>query len=220
MSTVAIVHTTPATIDSLRGILSTLAPDLVVRNYLDESLLPQINAQGQISEDVKYRFFSLVQGAALAGPDAMLCACSSVGELVEAANGVLAAPFLRIDAPMATQVATLGGRAVVCATLPSTLGPTRRLIEREAARLGSSLTLTDLLIDGAGALLTAGDVAGYDALLQEKFLSLADDADVFVLAQASMARAVPGLPQALQKRFLTSPQSGLEALVERVRRQA
>lgn len=214
--TVAIVHTTPATIESFRQILSRLAPDLTVRNYVDDSLLPQINREGRIGEDVAYRFFSLVQGAALASPDAMLCACSSVGELVEKADGMLRVPFLRIDAPMARQVAQRGGRAVVCATLPSTLGPTRRLIEREATAQGAGLVLTDLLIDGAGALLTAGDLQGYDALLQENFLRLADDADMFVLAQASMARAVTGLPQALQSKFITSPESGLTALVSTV----
>lgn len=214
--TVAILHTTPATIDGFRKILANLAPDVAVHNYLDESLLPQINREGRISDAVAYRFFSLAQGAALAMPDAMLCACSSVGELVERAQATLSVPFLRIDAPMATAVAAKGGKAVVCATLPSTLGPTRRLIAREAARLGTDLTLTDLLIEGAGALLTRGDLAGYDALLQSHFLKLAHEADAFVLAQASMARAVDGLPDDIRAKFTTSPQSGLAALVRLV----
>lgn len=212
--TVAIVHTTPATIVSMKDMLARIAPELTVLNYLDDSLLPQINSEGGISEAVAYRFFSLAQGAALAAPDAMLCACSSVGELVERAQAMLRVPFLRIDEPMAQQAAARGGRVVVCATLPSTLGPTRRLIARHVERLDTQIELVDLLIDGAGALLTKGDFGGYDALLQERFLRLADEADAFVLAQASMARATGGLPEALQAKFLTSPESGLKALAD------
>ncbi len=215
--TVAIVHTTPATIAAVRGILSRMMPELTVHNYLDDSLLPEINRDGFISDSVRYRFFSLAQGAALSRPDAMLCACSSMGELVEMAAPSFAMPFLRIDAPMAREVALRGGRAVVLATLGSTLRPTRALIEREAARLGSDLALTSMVIEGAGALLTSGDTEGYDALLCEHFLRLADQADTLVLAQASMARALSGLPDGIRAKFVTSPESGLGALVDVVK---
>lgn len=216
--TAAILHTTAATIGGFQKILAETAPWLTVRNYLDESLLPQINREGRISDSAAYRFLSLANSAALAGPDAMLCACSSVGELVESARPMLAAPFLRVDEPMAAAVAKRGGKAIVCATLPSTLGPTRRLIEREAVRQGTDLRLHDLLIEEAGPLLTAGDLAAYDALLASHFTRLAEEADVFVLAQASMARAIEGLPEALKAKFITSPKSGLLALVDRIKK--
>lgn len=209
--TAAILHTTPATIEPLRDLARALMPDVIVRHYLDDSLLPQINRDGRISREVRHRFFTLVQCAALNGPDAMMCACSSVGELAEQANGLFGIPCLRIDEPMARMAAAQGGRVTVCATLPSTLGPTLQLIRRFSRESGRPMELNSRLIPGAGELLSRGDLRGYEALLRESFLALHSQCDLVVLAQASMARA---LPEALWDKFLSSPESGMKALAE------
>lgn len=210
----AIIHTTSATIEELKNLLKGMMPELAVRNYLDESLLPEINQAGRVTENVRSRFFSLAQEAALAGPDAMICACSSLGELVEEARKIFPMPFLRIDEPMARQAARMGGSVMVCATLPSTLRPTLSLIRRMAGELHSDMQLESLLMKGAGELLAKGDFAGYDTLLQKYFLKIAQEKDMIVLAQASMARAAASLPEAYRGKFLTSPESGLQALVD------
>ena len=212
--TAAIIHTTPATIEPLKQMCKTVMPEVALSNYLDDSLLPQINREGAITPDIRYRFFSLVQAAALSKPDAMLCACSSAGELVEELQPFIPMPFLRIDEPMAQMAARSGGEVVVCATLPSTLNPTLSLIQRTAQKLGGDIRLNSLLIKGAGELLTRGDIAGYDALLKEQFLKIAPTKDLIVLAQASMARAAEGLPEAYRQKFLSSPSSGILALAD------
>ena len=210
--TAAIIHTTPATLEPLRKIALRLLPGVTIRNYLDDSLLPEINRDGFLSPSVKCRFFSLVQSAALGRPDAMLCACSSVGELVEELRGTFLLPFLRIDEPMAEKAAAFSGRVTVCATLPSTLKPTLQLIERKIREQNSKAQLESCLIEGAGALLNRGDIAGYDALLKGSLQALASKSDLIVLAQASMARAAETLPEADRAKFLASPESGMKAL--------
>ena len=210
--TAAIIHTTLATIEPLKKLCKEVMPEVAISNYLDDSILPQINREGAISQDVRYRFFSLAQVAVLSKPDAMLCACSSVGELVEELRGFTPMPFLRIDEPMAKQAALSGGKVLVCATLASTLNPTLSLIMRMAERLGSHITLDSLLIKGAGELLTRGDLSGYDDLLKENYLKMAYEKDWIILAQASMARAAESLPGTLIQKFLSSPQSGIRAL--------
>ncbi len=210
--TAAIIHTTSATLEPLRQLAQRILPGVSVRNYLDDSLLPEINRDGCLSAAVRYRFLSLTQAAALGMPDAMLCACSSVGELVEELHGVFCIPFLRIDEPMAEMAAAFSGRVTVCATLPSTLKPTLHLIERKTREQNSKAQLESCLIEGAGALLNKGDIAGYDALLKSSFHALAAKSDLIVLAQASMARAAETLNEEDREKFLTSPESGMKAL--------
>lgn len=210
----AVIHTTMATIEPLKQLCKAVMPEVSVSNYLDDSLLPQINREGTITQDIRYRFFSLVQAAVLSKPDAMLCACSSVGELVEELRDIIPMPFLRIDEPMAKQASLICGKVLVCATLASTLNPTLNLIRRIAQELGSEVSLESLLIQGVGELLAKGDFVGYDAMLKEIYLKMAAENDLIVLAQASMARAAEDLPPMYRQKFLSSPQGGICALKE------
>ncbi|MEG0996749.1 MAG: aspartate/glutamate racemase family protein [Clostridia bacterium] len=209
--TVALIHTTAATIEPLKNRLTSLLPNVTVRSYLDDSLLPQINAQGRINEDCAQRFFLLCQSAALARPDAMLCACSSVGELVEQFAAILNIPFLRIDEPMACEAVLRGGQIKVLATMNSTLAPTLALIRRKGA--GAPLRIESAVIEGAGELLSAGRFDDYKRLLRQELARYAAECNTVVLAQASMAQGLEGMSEDLQAKFLTSPASGLAALV-------
>jgi hypothetical protein len=56
----------------------------------------------------------------------------------------------------------------------------------------------------------SGDREGHDNLLIEKLQELARDTDVVVLAQASMARVLPRLPEADQSKILVSPRLAME----------
>lgn len=210
--TAAIIHTTNTTIEPLMQITSRAMHDVCIRNYLDDSLLADINRDGLISPSVRYRFFTLVQCAAIGKPDAMLCACSSVGDLVEELRDIVDMPFLRIDDPMAETAATYAGSVTVCATLQSTLQPTLGLINRKKKELHGTANLNSLLIEDAGTLLRNGDQQGYIALLLSNFKTLAQQNGLVVLAQASMAQATEFLPKADRAKFLTSPESGIKAL--------
>lgn len=208
--TIALIHTTAGTIASLKEKLLVLVPEWTVRNYLDESILPQINAQGEISQACAERFFMLCQSAAMAKPDAMLCACSSVGALVEQFAKEIDIPFLRIDTPMAEEAVGRGGKMIVIATLKSTLAPTLDLIRRKAA---GDIIIQSAVIDQAGVLLNTGQFEAYKALLRKELSQFAHENDTVVLAQASMAQGLEGIDASQLGKFLTSPDSGLSALV-------
>jgi hypothetical protein len=98
----------------------------------------------------------------------------------------------------------------VTATLATTLNPTLRLIQSKAASLDRTVELKSLLVDAAYQKLIAGDSPGHDAILAGELLKFTAEADIIVLAQASMARVLPTLPDDLQDRFLTSPRLGME----------
>ena len=63
MKKVAVIHTTPVTIPTLKKLLTdNRRPDeeeIEVINFLDDSMLPEINRLGHPSEGVKYRLNTL-----------------------------------------------------------------------------------------------------------------------------------------------------------------
>ena len=212
MKKLAVIHTTAATIQGLSQLEARLLPDVQVSNFLDDSIIGEVNREKVITPDVRYRFYSLMNIAAAQRPDAILCACSTVGEMAEECRAFLFVPVFRIDEPMAENAARAGGKCAVLATLFSTVGPTCRLIERKTAEYGTDTVAEAHIIAGAGALLSSGKLEAYRNYLAEKLTEAAGRFDRIVLAQASMAAALPLVPDRLHAKFATSPESGLMAI--------
>jgi Asp/Glu/hydantoin racemase len=134
-----------------------------------------------------------VRHLAATGAEAVLVTCSSIGEAAEVAAEAVDLPVLRVDQAMVElaveTAAAAGGRVAVLATLESTLGPTERLLRRVAeARPG--VQIVSAVVAGAAAARRAGDLAEHDRLVRAAVERSAGQADVVVLAQASMAAAV------------------------------
>lgn len=213
MKRVAVIHTTPVTIPALKKEILAACGQVEVINLLDDSMLPEINRAGKITPDVSYRLHTLMLMAQTAGADAVLCACSSIGGIFEEGRAVLSIPALRIDEPMAEKAAAFH-RVGVAATLQSTIGPTTELIVRKAAELGNEILVDTKVIDNANSLLADGKGTEYDRVVGSELKKLAQNNDVVVLAQASMARAAAGLGEEERRHLLTSPASGVAALAE------
>lgn len=211
----AIIHTTPVTIPSMKELIQSRNPQMEIVNLLDDSMLPEINRAGAMTEAVQERIRQMIRMAELAGAGAVLSACSSIGRAVEEAASKTVLPVFRIDAPMAEE-ASAYDRIGVAATLYSTLEPTTELIRRNAVAAGRTPQIETLVIEGAGALLGAGKTEEYDALVQSALRHLANRNEIVVLAQASMARAVAGLSEEERKKYLTSPVSGVEAALAKI----
>jgi Asp/Glu/hydantoin racemase len=210
MGKLAIVHTTTATVEPLRALAEELLPGYRVINIVDDSILPQLAENGGDVAAVAGRVAQYMRFAAEAGADVILEACSSIGELVAPNRALLPVPLVRIDEAMADAAVARGSRIGVAATLATTLEPTKRLLLERAALAGKAISLTPALAATAYQRLMAGDREGHDAALAEVLLELAPQVDCVVLAQASMARVLPQLPEAQREKFLTSPRMAME----------
>ncbi len=99
----------------------------------------------------------------------------------------------------------------VAATLATTLQPTLRLLEDKAEQAGRAVRLHPLIISAAYRKLMAGDKEGHDQELSVSLREMAKkNADIVVLAQASMARVLSRFSDEEQKKFITSPRLGME----------
>lgn len=214
MTRLAIIHTTPVTIEPLKALAQELLPTCEVLNWVDDSILPQLAETGGDMSAVAERLTYYTRFAEQAGADVILHACSSVGEVVAQAQQAVAVPVVRIDEAMAEEAVRRAERIGVAATLATTLNPTLALLRRKAEEAGKLISLEPRLVNAAYQKLLVGDREGHDAVLAEALKELGQAVEVVVLAQASMARVLPRLPDEQRDKFLTSPRLAME----RVRR--
>lgn len=150
------------------------------------------------------------------GVDGVLVTCSSLGEATEAVAARLGAglPIVRVDQGMADRAVAAagpGGRIVVLATVESTVGPTERLVERSAGEADAGVRVE--VVAEASRARADGDQSRHDALVAAAIDRwAAADADVIVLAQASMASAVDVAEQR-SVAVLSSPELAARTLV-------
>jgi hypothetical protein len=85
-------------------------------------------------------------------------------------------------------------------------------LENEARKAGCQVTLVDGLADGAFAAGQSGDGETHDRLIAEAAARIADQVDMFVLAQGSMARMEQRLAELTGKPVLSSPILGVQGL--------
>src|SRR5262245_35607220 len=192
MTKVVLIHTVDGNIKVFDDLVQEIAPGLPAEHLVDESLLKDTIAAGELTDAVRQRFREQAEAARAAGADVIMLTCSSVGPSADGLGEELGVTVLRVDEAMAERAVELGPRVGVAATLPTTLTPTADLIQRAAAKLGKTVEVTTSLAEGAFDALREGDGARHDEMVQAALQDLATKVDVIVLAQASMARAVGG----------------------------
>jgi aspartate/glutamate racemase len=211
-STVGLLHTVPALAPTFDALIGEQAPRLRRVHVADAWLLATARRAG-VTDEVRAAVGQHVRHLEDTGAGAVLVTCSSIGEAAEEAAATVRIPVVRVDAAMAQEAVRLAaggsGRIAVLATLESTLGPTGRLVERSAA--GRPVQVSATVVAGAAEKADAGDRAGADALVAAAVRQAAAQADVIVLAQASMAGAARAAGADVP--VLTSPAGGVRALL-------
>jgi hypothetical protein len=199
VTTIGFLHTADAHVPTFHNLMAELAPGLRDLHVVDARLLADAGERG-IDADVAERLGERLRSLAASGADVVVCTCSTLGGHAEQVP--VGVPVLRIDRPMAEAAVAVGGRIAVVASVESTLAPTRALLLECAA--GAPVEIVDAPCLDAWALFAAGDLEGYARRVAAHCRGL--DADVIVLAQASMAPAAELLAD-LAAPVLTSPRS-------------
>ncbi|MDG0789912.1 aspartate/glutamate racemase family protein [Cohnella ginsengisoli] len=220
MKTVVAVYTGQGLADPLKKVFQELLPDVRLVNIIDDSLIGDVVKAGQVPPGVARRLVQYYHNGEELGADVILNTCSSVGEVADDARKLIGVPIVKIDEAMAAKAAASYDRIAVLATLPSTLEPTMRLIEKEAAAAGRAVALVNGLAAGAFEALNGGSPEEHDRLILETAQRVAGNADAIVLAQGSMARMEKKLAEATGKPVLSSPRLGVEQVREVLERLA
>ena len=211
--TLGLVHTSATLVPVFADLCKKYLPNVKVFNIVDDSLIKNTIARNELTPDTSKRVVNYAASAQEAGADYILFTCSSIGPAVETAATLTGVPVLRVDQPMADKAVATGKKIGVVATLSTTLNPTSDLVRRRAAVAGKEIELKSVLCEGAFEALMSGDAATHDKKVGDALKQLANEVDVIVLAQASMARVVDTLTEAEKKvPILASPPIAMEYL--------
>lgn len=211
---IAIIQTSAVSSAELKALCSEIMPDVTVYQIIDDSLIKEVNANGGPTYGVKRRMLSYYQQAESLGVDAILNQCSSVGEVADAIKPFVRVPVVKIDEAMAEKAVSMGRRIGVIATVPTTVGPSVRLIEQKAREAGKEIEIeTHLVKDAMMILIEKGDAETHNKMVLGEVEAAAESCDVVVLAQGSMTVLLPLLGH-IKKPVLTSPRLGVERVKE------
>ena len=213
VKTLGLIHTSATLVPVFAELCAKYIPHVKTFNIVDDSLIKNTIACGELTADTSRRVVNYAGSAQDAGADYILFTCSSIGPAVEAAAGLSHVPVLRVDQPMADKAVQSGKKIGVVATLSTTLNPTSDLVRRRALAAGKEIELVPVLCEGAFEALMSGDAATHDQKVGDALKKLANEVDVILLAQASMARVVDTLAEADKKvPILASPPIAMEYL--------
>lgn len=206
--------TTPELIETVEAeVKKALGEDIECLSYQNPEILAKTREAGYVTKEAAAKLYQMYLEAVLDGAEAILNICSSVGETADAAQDMaryIGVPIVRIDEEMCREAVRKGKRIAVMATLPTTLEPTKNTIRRVAREMGKEIELIDALVDGAFGL--AQDA--FKERMAQVAGTVAEDADVILFAQGSMAYCEQYIAEKYNKVVLSSPRFGGEALKE------
>lgn len=207
MKTVVAIYTAMAVglMNDVKQMVAAEIPDVRLINIADDSLIADVIKAGQVTPAVTRRLLDYYRAAEEAGATVILNTCSSISEVVDAARTCAHVPIVKIDDAMTAKAVGLGSRIGVIATLPTTLGPTVRLVQRKAGEQNKAIKVVEGLAKGAFEALMGGNGEEHDTLILNTAKEMAPAVDVIVLAQGSMARMQDKLQQETGKPVLSSP---------------
>ncbi len=213
---IALVYTstTPELIELVeKEVTERLPEDTEIMSYQDPSILAEVRDAGYVTAPPAARLVGMYMKAVCDGADAILNLCSSVGEVADAAQDMakyVGVPIVRVDEEMCREAVRKGNKIAVMATLPTTLEPTKNTILRVAREMNRHVELVDCLVDGAFGL----NQDQFKMLMTEYAGKVAEEADVILFAQGSMAYCEDIIHEKYKKPVVSSPRFGAEALKE------
>ncbi|MCX6027103.1 MAG: aspartate/glutamate racemase family protein [Chloroflexi bacterium] len=211
--TLVLVHTSKVflTVETMmQAMFAEIMPEVRLINIMDDSLLPDVMAEGRISTDVTRRMSAYVVAAEATGADAVLSLCSSLGPAIDVARRLVSIPVIKIDDAHTEKAAREADRIGVMATVATTLPPTVALIREKAAGLNKNVEIRESLSTAAFQALMHDEKDKHDAMVEEAARALAPQVDLILFAQASMTRLAPQIEQATGRPVLTSPRLAIE----------
>lgn len=207
---IAFLHSSALHIATFNALGAALAPGLKLAHTVREDLLVAAEKAGGVTPSIELKAGEAMLALAEGGARVVVCTCSTLGPVAERVADDADIPVIRIDRPMADEAVRSGNRIGVCGALAPAMETTLRLLEDSAGKAGRACDLMPVHFEDAWEEFRAGRLDAYHAGIADGLKRAAEDCDVLVLAQASMAPAALqagdlGIP------VLSSPRSGFAA---------
>lgn len=212
---IGFLHTSEVHRPTFRSLVADRDPLLQVVDAVDQALLDDARARG-VDEDVRQRLEARLAELSDHGAGVIVCTCTTLGDAAEQLAETVGLPVLRVDRPMMELAAEIGGRIAVVMAIESTVAPTLELLRQhlEASDASGAVVIEARCFE-AWRAFEAGDVRGYADQVAQCCREVADQADVILLGQASMAAAAAELTD-LSVPVLCTPSTAVDRAIATV----
>ena len=208
---IVLIHATPVAMQPVIEAFRHGWPEAETVNLLEDALSLDLARAGRLDHAMMQRFARLGDYAMSIGAHGMLFTCSAFGAAIEAVAKTALIPVLKPNEAMFEEALSTAHSPGLLATFqPSVPSMQQEFLAMAEAR-GSRVALETVWVPDAMDALAAGDADTHDRLIAAAAPRLAH-CDVIMLAQFSMARALPMVRAACRTQILTSPDSAVARL--------
>ena len=186
-------------------------PEARIWNLMDDGLFRWVGETKGVVQGMYEPFETHTQYMVDRGADAILFTCSAFQPCIDAVIPKHPIPMLKPNDAMIEQALDSGSRIAVLATVAGTIPSVSAEIEAMARDRGQAITLSQHFVDHAFAAMALGDGDTHDAMVAEAAAKISD-ADVIVLAQFTLSRAVPHVEAVTDIPVLNSPGAAVAKL--------
>ncbi|GLQ35345.1 arylsulfatase [Amylibacter marinus] len=212
---IALIHATKVAIEPIETAAKEIWAEAETFSILEEALALDRQKHSDLTSDMNRRIVDLARYAEAANADGVLFTCSSFGDAISRANLDTNIPVMKPNEAMFDDAFSYGDNVTMIYTFP----PAAPSMEAEFAEIakakGRDATLTSVLCENALEAKKAGDVAAHDQMIADTVAQITN-ADVILFAQFSMASAAPLAREGTHTPILTSPESAIKEVRQRV----
>jgi hypothetical protein len=218
---IALIHATPLAMEPIQAAFQRHWPQVRHMNLLDDSLSHDRAQAGRLTGEMVRRFEELARYAQHAGASGILFTCSAFGPAIEAAARATGLPTLKPNEAMFDDALALARRQGaplhlgLVATFQASLPSMTEELQETARRRGIAIDLRTAFVPQAMDDLAQGRPADHHRKVAQAARALAH-CDAVMLAQFSMAAALPIVQAELPCAVLSSPDCAVRALMQRM----
>ncbi len=213
---VAQLHTSGVHVATFDKLFGEFCSEVELEHIVAEDLLLEAQRLGPSNPLVVERVQKVMIQAGHSAASVVVCTCSTIGGAAEHTDSGGLFKVMRIDRAMADRAVILGPRILIVAALGSTLTPTYLLVEESANALGLEVKIETLHVKSAWKFFLEDQQNHYIEEIVSGVKRGLGEANVVILAQASMAQAAGALA-GIGVEVLSSPQLGVERIMEALR---
>jgi hypothetical protein len=203
---IVLIHGTSVILKVMEDAILTVDKQIRVLHILDEPLVLDLLAAGEITPEIRWRFCQLVVEGSRVNPDLIIVTGSSFSPCVEYAREMVTVPVFKVDEQMTREAVAYADKLAVVATKRTSIGPTTSLLQEQASVLGKTVDLDVIMCEEALELLRQGRADLHDSKVMECLAKHGlEKVDAVVLAQVSLARVHNKVEALTSKRVFSSP---------------
>jgi Asp/Glu/hydantoin racemase len=205
-----LVHAAVVSIPPIVASFRAAWPQAQLANLLEDSFMPDLAADGRLTDEMIGRFVHIGHYCVKAGADAILFACSAFGPAIEECRRQLKIPVLKPNEAMYEQLVAKDGSVSLLATFPPSIPSMVTEINDTAKAAGRNIQLNTHLVEGALAALQSNNPDEHNRLIVE--FAAKQRSDIIAFAQFSMAPALKLAAARTKTPILTTPDSAVAKL--------